>query len=107
MSFINAAAPSAPSSIFEIARATAAASPLLTRSLRLFVGEGILCFLCLLWLKGSQDLTGDDDALDLGGPFSDRAELRVAPVFLRRIVFRVPVPAVDLDRLLANLHTHL
>ena len=35
------AAPADPSSIFEIARATAAASPLLTRSLKLFVAEGI------------------------------------------------------------------
>src|SRR6185369_2382548 len=134
MSFISSAAPSAPSSIFEMARATAAASPRLTRSPRLLVTVGIKnqkrishaaaqrrserqlnrifrCAVAPLREKClsnlSQQLARDDDPLDLRSSFSDRAELRVAPVFLRRVIFRVTIPAVYLDRLLANFHTHL
>src|ERR1700752_1180598 len=63
-------------------------------------------FVPFLWLHLSQHFTRDDDSLNLGGPFSDRAQLRVAPVLLGWIVFRVTIPAVDLDRFFANMNAH-
>src|ERR1700754_3422444 len=99
-----------------MARATAAASPLLTRSLRLLlatkrhkshkrINQNSFCAFCaFLWLHLSQHFTSDDYPLNLRRPFANRAQLRVAPVFLRWIVFGVPVSAVHLDRFFANMN---
>src|SRR5438132_5900520 len=54
-----------------------------------------------------QYLARYDDALYLRSSFADRAKLRVAPVFLRRVIFRVAIAAMNLDRFLANAHAYL
>ena len=47
----------------------------------------------------SQNHFGDGLKLHEGGAFVDLANLRVAQVFLDRVVFREPIAAVNLDRL--------
>jgi hypothetical protein len=55
-------------------------------------------------LKGLlQNFPSNDNALNLRSTFTNRAELRVAPVFFSRVVFRVTVATMYLNGVLANL----
>src|SRR6476469_7898688 len=92
MSRTSAAAPSASSSMSEMARAMARASPLRTRS-----ASG-----AETGTSGSQKLTGDHQPLDLAGTLADGGELDVAEVLLGRVVLDEPVAAEDLDRVLGG-----
>src|SRR3954447_23371263 len=53
------------------------------------------------------DGAGDDEALDLGGAFEDRVDLRVAVPPLDRVLAHVAIAAEDLDRLLGDAHGRL
>ena len=47
----------------------------------------------------ARDAAGDHEALDLGGAFEDRVDLRVAVPALDGVLAHVAVAAEDLDRL--------
>src|SRR5690242_12400191 len=51
----------------------------------------------------ARDGAGNDEALDLGGAFEDRVDLRVAVPALDGVLAHVAVSAEDLDRLLGDL----
>src|ERR687884_1007279 len=51
-------------------------------------------------LLTSEYLSRDDDALNLAGALADGAELRIAPVLFRRVIFDVAIAAVYLHGLL-------
>src|SRR5574341_2000554 len=55
----------------------------------------------------AQHLAGDDEALDLGGPLADLAQLHVTEVPLHGEVPQIAVASVDLDGLGAGPHPHL
>src|SRR5688572_10498685 len=57
--------------------------------------------------RAAHEVTRDDDALDLARALADRAQLRVAPHALDRILAAVPVAAVDLDRVVGDAHRDL
>src|SRR5215212_5853411 len=97
MSRTRPAAAAASSSISEIARAMARASPDRTRSAR---GIGALT-------SGSQQLAGDDEALHFAGAFADRHQLDVAKKFLRRIILYEPIAAVHLHAIFGGAHRDL
>src|SRR5687768_10129571 len=87
---INAAASGASSSINEIARAIARASPARTPS----------------WSNslGGKQLPRDDEPLNLARSLADGRELHVAEIFLRRIVLDEAVAAMNLDAVLSGAH---
>src|SRR5262245_61375648 len=49
-----------------------------------------------------EQLTGDDEPLDLARPFADRRQLHVAEVFLGRVVLHETVAAVNLHTVVGN-----
>src|SRR5512134_2494344 len=81
----------ASSSTSEIARATARGSPARSRSATLI----------------SEQLSGNDEPLDLARALSDGRELDVAEVLLGDVILHEPVAAVDLHAVLGNAHGNL
>src|SRR5215510_1045975 len=86
------------SSIREIARAMARGSPASTLSTRGDIGsqadmDGSLSL---------QQLSGDDEPLNLACALTNRGQLHVAKVLLGRIAFPPPVAAVNLDAVIGS-----
>src|SRR5688572_2078108 len=97
MSRTRAPALSASSSMSEIARAIARASPARTRSAS---EEGAIT-------SGGQQLPRNHEALHLACTLANGDQFDVAKVFLGRIVLHKPVAAMHLDAVLGGAHRDL
>src|SRR5207245_10684351 len=67
-------------------------------------GRGLL--VSIHYLSFAKELPGNHQALNLARAFANRAQLHVAIVFLRRIVFDKAVPAVNLYAFVGHLHSN-
>src|SRR5687768_9652469 len=91
---IRSAPPAPSSSTIEMARATARGSPAITRSAR----SALAC---------KEELSRDDQPLDLAGALADGGELDVAEELFRGVILDEAVSTVDLDAVLGGADGNL